>query len=83
MTGTPLDESNVRKALNKVLDATGLRHRGPHPLRHTYASLLLPVWPQITYVSQQFDHLDPSIMLHVYAHWFTRVAGDDDGESAR
>lgn len=68
-TGTPLDESNVRKALNRVLDAAGLHHCGPHQLRHMFASLLLQEGAPITYVSQQLGHRDPSITLRVYAHW--------------
>jgi len=28
--GTPLDESNVRKAFNRVLDTAELHRRGPH-----------------------------------------------------
>ena len=34
---TPLDESNVRKALNRMLNAAGLHRRGPHRMRHTFA----------------------------------------------
>jgi integrase len=40
-TGTALDESNARKALNRILDAADLDQRGPDQLRHTFASLLL------------------------------------------
>jgi integrase len=41
VTGTALDESNVRKAFNRILDAAELDRRGPHQMRHTLASLLL------------------------------------------
>jgi integrase len=40
-TGTALDESNVRKAFNRLLDAAELDRRGPRQLRHTFASQLL------------------------------------------
>ena len=69
VTGTALDESNVRKALNRMLEAAGLHRRGPHQLRHTFASLLLQDGAPITYVSQQLGHRDASITLRVYAHW--------------
>ena len=69
VTGTALDESNVRKTFNRLLDAAGLRRRGPHQMRHTFASLLLQEGAPITYVSQQLGHRDPSITLRVYAHW--------------
>jgi integrase len=69
VTGTALDESNVRKGLNRILDGAGVRRRGPHQTRHTFASLLLQEGAPITYVSQQLGHRDPSITLRVYAHW--------------
>lgn len=43
VTGTALDEANVRKAFNRILDAAELDRRGPHQMRHTFASLLLRV----------------------------------------
>jgi hypothetical protein len=69
VTGTALDESNVRKALNRILDGAGVDRRGPHQMRHTFASLLLQEGAPITYVSQQLGHHDASITLRVYAHW--------------
>src|SRR4029079_15677776 len=69
VTGTALDESNVRKAFNRILDAAGLHRRGPHQMRHTFASLLLQHGAPITYVSQQLGHRDAAITLRVYAHW--------------
>ena len=65
----PLDESNVRKMFNRILDAAGLRRRGPHQMRHSFASQLLAAGEPITYVSQQLGHGDASITLRVYAHW--------------
>jgi len=69
VTGTPLDEANVRKAFNRILDAAELDRRGPHQMRHTFASLLLQDGAPITYVSRQLGHKDASITLRVYAHW--------------
>jgi integrase len=67
--GTALDESNVRKAFNQILDAAGLHRCGPHQMRHTFASLLLQAGEPITYVSHQMGHKDSAITLRVYAHW--------------
>lgn len=67
--GTPLDESNVRKAFNRILDDAELHRRNPHQMRHTFASLLLQEGAPITYVSRQLGHKDASITLRVYAHW--------------
>jgi integrase len=36
-----MDESNVRKAFNRLLDTADLDRRGAHQMRHTLASLLL------------------------------------------
>jgi integrase len=86
VTGTALDESNVRKALNRMLEAAGLHRRGPHQMRHSFASLLLQNGAAITYVSQQLGHRDASITLRVYAHWLPSPSDlravdrlDDDG----
>jgi hypothetical protein len=62
-------ESNVRKAFNRMLDAAELDRRGPHQMRHTFASLLLQDGAPITYVSRMLGHKDPSITLRVYSHW--------------
>jgi integrase len=67
--GTPLDESNVRKAFNQILDKAELHRRGPHQMRHAFASLLLRAGEPITYVSRQLGHKDSAITLRVYAHW--------------
>ena len=76
VTGTALDESNVRKAFNRILDGAGVHRRGPHQMRHTFASLLLQEGAPITYVSQQLEHRDPSITLRVYAHWLPDGSND-------
>ena len=68
-TGTWLDESKMRKAFNQLLDRAGLHRRGPHQMRHTFASLLLQAGAPITYVSRQLGHRDSAITLRVYAHW--------------
>jgi integrase len=67
--GTAFDESNLRKAFNQILDKAELHRRGPHQMRHTFASLLLQAGEPITYVSQQMGHKDSAITLRVYAHW--------------
>ncbi len=68
-TGTPLDDCNVRRAFRTILDKAGLHRRGPHQMRHTFASLLLQAGEPITYVSRQLGHRDSAITLRVYAHW--------------
>jgi integrase len=58
---TALDESNVRKAFNRILEKAELRLRGPHQIRHTFASLRLQDGAPITYVSRQLAHKDSAI----------------------
>jgi integrase len=87
--GTSLDESNARKAFNRILDKAELHRRGPHQMRHTFASLLLQAGVPITYVSRQLGHRDSAITLRVYAHWLPEVGADkgvdrlDDGATIR
>ena len=71
----PLDDSKMRKVFNQVLDKAGLPRRGPHQMRHTFATLLLEDGAPITYVTQQIGHKDASITLRVYAHWIPRPTG--------
>jgi integrase len=65
--GTPLDESNERKQFHTILDQAGLPRRGPHQMRHTFASLLLLAGMSITYVSRQLGHRNAATTLQVYA----------------
>ena len=74
MTGTALDEANVRKACNQILNAADLPRRGSHQMRHTFASVLAQDGAPITYVSRQLGHKDASITLRVYAHWLLDVS---------
>jgi integrase len=69
LTGTPVEERNVRHVFRRVLERAGLRHIRIHDLRHTYATLLLQAGAPITYVSAQLGHRDASITLRVYAHY--------------
>jgi integrase len=71
--GTRLDESNVRKTFAKICTQAELRHRSPHDLRHTYASLLLSAGAPILYVSQQLGHQDAVITLRTYAQWMPKA----------
>ena len=44
----------------------------PHKLRHTFASILVAIGRDPTYVMQQLGHTDPAFTLRVYAHTMRR-----------
>jgi integrase len=74
--GGPLHYRNVvRRGLDKAVATAGLDLDGKpklrwHDLRHTAASLLVAEGLNVTYVSRQLGHADPSITLKVYARMF-------------
>jgi integrase len=44
----------------------------PHKLRHTFASILVAIGKDPTYVMHQLGHTDPAFTLRVYAHAMRR-----------
>jgi integrase len=67
--GTRLDDSNVRKMFRAMCEKADIRHRSPHDMRHTFATLSLLEGAQLGYVSKQLGHADKAITLRVYTHW--------------
>ncbi len=53
-----------------ALDRAGLRRRGPHQLRHTYASLLIAQGAHPKYIQAQLGHSSIRITLDLYGHLF-------------
>lgn len=82
--GTPLDPSNVWKALSvatkhagaeyldeehtEIKPGTGLGHWHPHELRHSAASLLLAQGVPLKVVSDLLGHSGINVTANVYAH---------------
>jgi integrase len=48
----------------------------PHKLRHTFASILVAIGKDPTYVMNQLGHTDPAFTLRVYAHMMRRSNGE-------
>jgi integrase len=85
-----LDAHNVRRAMRRVLvalhraDLQARRptaacfptHFTPHPLRHTYASLLIANGAAVTYVQQQLGHQDFSLTVNTYGSWLPHTGSD-------
>ena len=80
--GTRLDDSNVRKVFRAICEKAELRHRSPHDMRHTFATLSLLEGAQLAYVSKQLGHADKAITLRVYTHWLPDT-GTEQHEAAR
>ena len=61
---------------NRLVEERGLQPMPlgitPHKLRHTYASILVAIGRDPTYVMQQLGHTDPAFTLRVYAHTMRR-----------
>ena len=69
LTGTPVEERNVRHVFKRVLEKGRLRHMRIHDLRHTYRNTPTPGTPRSLYVAPNSGHRDVSITLRVYAHY--------------
>ncbi len=68
--GKPLDPSNVRKAMTRVLKKAKLPlHFTPHCLRHTYASLMLQQGEPVAYVQRQLGHASIQLTVDTYGKW--------------
>jgi len=75
VTGTLLDPANVRKALNRMLRVADLHERGPHQLRHSFASQLLQKGADLAYVTHQLGHKDANVTLQYYIHYLPSADG--------
>jgi integrase len=79
-SGKPRSRHNIRQDVvdavvahaNKLVEARGLQplplRITPHKLRHTFASILVAIGKDPTYVMRQLGHTDPAFTLRVYAH---------------
>jgi integrase len=70
LDGKPMDyEQFTRRVWTPLLTLAGLRYRGIHQLRHTWASLLLMQGESPAYVSKQAGHSSIKITVDLYGHW--------------
>jgi integrase len=68
-TGKPTDDRWLRdRVWEPLLRRAGVRHRGIHQLRHSYASVLLGRGVPPKYVQGQLGHASLAITLSVYSH---------------
>jgi len=83
-SGKPRSRHNIRQDVvdtvvvhaNKLVEERGLQPLPlgitPHKLRHTFASILVAIGKDPTYVMQQLGHTDPAFTLRVYSHVMRR-----------
>ena len=73
-------DGQIRKtAWQPILKRTNVRYRSPYQTRHTYASTLLSVGENPTWIAQQMGHTDWAMIRKVYGRWIPEVdtsAGD-------
>jgi hypothetical protein len=56
VTGTPIEERNVRHVFKRMLENAPLRQIRIHDLRHRFASLLFQQGESVVYVKEQLGH---------------------------
>ena len=70
MSGTTLDDSNIRKAMLAIVTKAEVRRRRSinHVLRHTFGSLLIQQGESLVYVKEQMGHASIQITVDIYGH---------------
>jgi integrase len=67
-SGTPLDDSRLRKRFDLAMGETGIAGHVLYDARHTYASALLARCRDFVYVAAQLGHASPKTTIDHYAH---------------
>ena len=72
---TPLDGSNIRRALNTALDSAKIHDLHFHDLRHTFATRMVQAGMDLYKVQRPLGHKSP-IMTQRYAHHYPESLRD-------
>lgn len=67
-TGTPRDDSKVRKAFQFLMRACGIQGVTPHTCRHTAATNMVATGIRPEIVKQILGHSDFSTTVNLYTH---------------
>ena len=66
--GSPKDPANIRRTLSRALDKAGLKHRGVHALRHTFATNYVRVSSDYVTLARLMGHSKVGVTLQLYCH---------------
>lgn len=66
--GYPKDRANLKRALDVSLALAGLPHRGPHALRHTFATNAVQANVDPVTVSNMLGHSKVAFTMQTYVH---------------
>lgn len=66
--GTALDRNNISRVLRSCLDQAGLKRRGIHALRHTFATNCIRAGMDVRTLSEILGHADVALTLRLYVH---------------
>ena len=66
--GTPVDDSKIRKALNRALEDAGISQRPFHDLRHTCGTFLASVGVQPKELQRILGHESFATTMEIYVH---------------
>ena len=67
-SGTPLDDSRLRKRFDLAMEETAITAHVLYDARHSYASTLLARCRDFVYVAAQLGHASPKTTMDHYAH---------------
>ena len=66
--GTPMDRTNLGRALRACLSVAGLRNRGIHALRHTFATNCVRAGIDLRTLSDMLGHTKVAFTMQLYVH---------------
>lgn len=67
-TGKPADRHNLGRCLRQAMRKAELKERGPHSLRHTFATLWVQRGQDIKTLSEILGHTKVSFTMQTYVH---------------
>lgn len=66
--GTPSDRHNIARALRTCSDSAGIERRGPHALRHTFATRWIQSGKDPVTLSKILGHANVAFTMKTYVH---------------